>query len=341
MPTDGERVHIRPATRGDIRALVEISTTAVTEEEVRGFGRPVADQPWADAKRLSGIWQDPDRAAGEQVIVAELDGQIVAYVTVEDRGEALELINIEVARRLQGHGVGRALVRFVEAEATARGKGAVTLGTSRSAEGVPWKSLPWWQHLGYRITHEEENAWTRSIGPGAREIRMRKDLGPADDLVLRDVTPDDLGIFFEQQRDPEANRMAAFTLADPEDRAAFDEHWARIRADPSVTMKTILLGDRIVGSIGSWVDPGLGTREVTYWIAREDWGRGIATRALRAFLEVEPARPLFGRAALDNRASLRVLEKCGFVERGRARGYANARGAEIDEVVMVLEDRSV
>ncbi len=49
-------------------------------------------------------------------------------------------------------------------------------GTSRNADGVAWKSLPWWQHRGYRITHEQDNEWTRRIGPAAREIRMRKDL---------------------------------------------------------------------------------------------------------------------------------------------------------------------
>jgi RimJ/RimL family protein N-acetyltransferase len=31
-----------------------------------------------------------------------------------------------------------------------------------------------------------------------------------------------------------------------------------------------------------------------------------------------------------------VLEKCGFVVTGRERGFANARGEEIDEVVLIL-----
>jgi len=99
-------------------------------------------------------------------------------VTVEDRGCELELVNIDVPLELQGRGIGTMLVRSVEERARAAGKQAVTAGTSRNAEGVAWKSLPWWQHLGYRVTHEEENSWTRSIGPGAREIRMRKDLPP-------------------------------------------------------------------------------------------------------------------------------------------------------------------
>ena len=48
------------------------------------------------------------------------------------------------------------LVQSVEERARAAGKQAVTAGTSRNAEGVAWKSLPWWQPLGYRVTHEEE-----------------------------------------------------------------------------------------------------------------------------------------------------------------------------------------
>jgi RimJ/RimL family protein N-acetyltransferase len=53
-------------------------------------------------------------------------------------------------------------------------------------------------------------------------------------------------------------------------------------------------------------------------------------------LELVPDRPLRGRAAADNGASIRVLEKCGFVVTGHERGFANARGEEIDEVVLTL-----
>ena len=56
-----------------------------------------------------------------------------------------------------------------------------------------------------------------------------------------------------------------------------------------------------------------GHREVTWWIGREDWGRGIATRALQEFLQLEATRPLYARAASDNAASIRVLTKCGFL----------------------------
>ena len=48
-------------------------------------------------------------------------------------------------------------------------------------------------------------------------------------------------------------------------------------------------------------------------------------------------RPLYARAAKDNFASLRVLEKCGFTRIGEDKGFANARGEEIEEFMLRLD----
>jgi RimJ/RimL family protein N-acetyltransferase len=155
-------------------------------------------------------------------------------------------------------------------------------------------------------------------------------------VILQDVVEDDLPVFFEYQQDPLANHMAAFTPKDPADREAFMAHWARILSDDTVTTKTILLGDQVVGSVGSYVQSG--ETEVTYWIGREHWGKGIATDALSQLLGQVKVRPLHARAAKDNFGSIRVLEKCGFVITGYDRGFANARSEEIEEVIMELQD---
>ncbi len=153
-------------------------------------------------------------------------------------------------------------------------------------------------------------------------------------VILREVEPADLPIFYEQQRDPAGVYMAAFTMKDPNDRAAFDAHWARILADQQVLNRTILVEGRVAGSMASYLgDIG---PEVTYWLGREFWGRGIATAALQEFLKVQTTRPLFARAAADNAGSLRVLQKCGFVITGQEQGYANAREQVIDEYVLEL-----
>jgi N-acetylglutamate synthase-like GNAT family acetyltransferase len=171
----GAGIHVRPATSADAAGIVWVSNSAVLPGEDAGFGGGL-DSPFHDESVLAAAWRDPNFVGGEEVLVAVTGGQVVGCVTLEDRGSELELVNISVPLQLQGKGIGTVIVRSVEERARAAGKQAVTAGTSRNAQGVAWKSLPWWQHLGYQITHEEENDWTRSIGPGVREIRLRKEL---------------------------------------------------------------------------------------------------------------------------------------------------------------------
>jgi RimJ/RimL family protein N-acetyltransferase len=154
------------------------------------------------------------------------------------------------------------------------------------------------------------------------------------EVALRPVHDSDLPVFFRQTNDPESLRMAAFTHKDPADRDAFDAHWQRIRAQADVLNRTVLVDGDVVGSAAVYGEPG--EREVTYWIDRAYWGKGIATAALRDLLAEVPERPLHARVAADNAASRRVLEKCGFVVTGHDRGFANARGEEIDELVLTL-----
>ncbi|WP_328428599.1 GNAT family N-acetyltransferase [Streptomyces sp. NBC_00443] len=154
------------------------------------------------------------------------------------------------------------------------------------------------------------------------------------DVELREVHDSDLPVFYRQLNDPEALRMAAFTPKDPDDRDAFDARWSRIRSSDDV-LRTILADGDVVGSAAVYGEPG--EREVTYWVDRAYWGRGVATAALRGLLTEVPERPLYARAAADNEGSLRVLYKCGFRVSAHARGFANARGEEIDEVVLHLE----
>ena len=142
-------------------------------------------------------------------------------------------------------------------------------------------------------------------------------------------------MLFEHWTDPDAIRMAAFTRPDQNDRTAFEERWARLRNDVSKTNRVVEVDGRVVGHIASFdLDE---RREITYWLGSEDWGRGIATRALQAFLELEPTRPLYAGAASDNAASIRVLTKCGFRIVGEGREFAHGRNEETDAVVLRLD----
>ncbi|MDF1809873.1 MAG: GNAT family N-acetyltransferase [Phycisphaerales bacterium] len=159
-------------------------------------------------------------------------------------------------------------------------------------------------------------------------------------VTLRSVFDADLPIFFEHQQYQPAQHMAAFVHEDPSDRIAFDTHWAKLIGSDKILKRSIEHDSELVGHIMSFDMPneedGL-DREITYWIGHEYWGKGIATQALLQFIEIEQTRPLFGRAATDNLGSIRSMEKCGFALIAHERGFAHARGEEIDEVVMKLE----
>jgi RimJ/RimL family protein N-acetyltransferase len=152
------------------------------------------------------------------------------------------------------------------------------------------------------------------------------------EVQLRDVTEADLPVLFEHQRDPEAVRMAAFASRD---RDAFAAHWKRLFADPNVLKKVILYDGQLAGNVMSFERGG--EQLVGYWIGKEYWGRGVASRALATFLaEVETRRPLHARVAKHNRASLRILQKSGFEIRGEDR-IVDLPGGDVEEFVLKLE----
>jgi len=153
-------------------------------------------------------------------------------------------------------------------------------------------------------------------------------------IALRLVIDSDLPIFFKHQQHQPALHMAAFVHEDPSDRAHFDAHWGKLMGSSKILKRSIIADKQLVGHIMSFEMDG--DREITYWIDHHHWGKGIASEALRLFLDCETTRPLYGRSATDNKASIHSMEKNGFVLIANERGFANARGEEIDEVVMKL-----
>jgi len=152
------------------------------------------------------------------------------------------------------------------------------------------------------------------------------------EVRLRDVEPDDLPIYFENQRDPVAVEMAAFPARD---RAAFDAHWAKILAHATTITKTVLMDGDVAGSLGSWLDDD-GRRQIGYWFGRSFWGKGIATAALALFVAEVDERPLFAHVATHNAGSVRVLEKCGFTIEG---GPSEPDADGVRELLLILNPR--
>lgn len=154
---------------------------------------------------------------------------------------------------------------------------------------------------------------------------------PTFQVTLRDPAEADVPTLFQHQQDPESVRMAAFPKRDWD---AFVAHWKKISADEAVIMRTVLVDGEVAGSVGSFERNGV--REVGYWFGREHWGKGVATKALAAFLDIDVSRPLYARVVTHNRGSLRVLEKCGFVIVDEDLGSIDVPGEEVEEHILRL-----
>lgn len=153
-------------------------------------------------------------------------------------------------------------------------------------------------------------------------------------IKLTKTEAGDLPYFYQFQLDDEAKRLAAFMPKDTNDREAYLARYATYLNDAEKHMKTIKIDDEIAGSISTF--QMFDDTEITYWIDRKFWGKGIATAALNEFLKIEKHRPIYGRVAFDNYGSQKVLEKCGFVKVGKDSGFAIARGEEIEEYIYKL-----
>ena len=166
-----------------------------------------------------------------------------------------------------------------------------------------------------------------------RDIKDDHDVAPVAPVVrLRSVEDSDIHVFFDHQADPHAVEMAAFPARDWD---RFSAHWARLRADEALVVRTIEVDGAVAGNIGSWPDDG--QQLLGYWIGREWWGRGVATRALALLVDEVSTRPLHAHVAAHNVSSIRVLDKCGFRRDRRQEATAPEHDDGVEEHVYVLD----
>lgn len=133
------------------------------------------------------------------------------------------------------------------------------------------------------------------------------------DVSLREVTEPDLTWFISQQLEVGRLRQEL--------------------SNPDTKVRTISADGQVVGYIGHFKRKG--RPEISYWIARQKRGNGFATCAVQQFLTEIEVRPLFARAAKDNHASIRVLQKCGFLVVAQDR-FVAVEGREVEEFVFAL-----
>jgi len=156
-----------------------------------------------------------------------------------------------------------------------------------------------------------------------------------DTIQFRRTNVEDLETLFAFQLDEQGGFLAAFMPNNHDDKQAYINKFTLLLNNPTVTMFTIWQDSAIIGSVSKFEINS--EAEVTYWIDRQHWGKGIATLALQYLLDHEKMRPITGRVAFDNMGSQKVLERCGFLRIGSDSGFASARGAEIEEFIYRLD----
>jgi putative acetyltransferase len=274
---------------------------------------------------------DPDEVAEGRgaFLVAYAEGNPVACGALRRLdADSAEIKRMYVGPGARGRGIGRAVLAALEAEARRLGVRRIVLETgTRQTEALA---------LYAKAGFERIPLFGEYIGSPLTSVCMAKDLvssrsGDRGDVTLRDVTEADLPILFEHQRDPEALRMAAFPSRDWE---AFTAHWTKILGDETLVKKTILSEGQVAGHIGCFERDG--EWEVGYWIGREYWGKGIATRALSELLGLVQERPLVAHVAKHNPGSIRVLEKCGFTHAGEDKEFSTLDGIAVEGLILKL-----
>lgn len=171
-----------------------------------------------------------------------------------------------------------------------------------------------------------------------------------DRLVLRSLDRSDAGWIADRINDYDIARMLVrppypYGLPDAED------FLGRMEAADAARERAFAIEDRTDGPIGvigfqaqplDWSPTGTAlSPELGYWLARDYWGRGLASEAVVAALGWAQAswgvRAVTSGHFADNPASGRVLEKAGFLYTGeRQRRPSLARGEEAPPTRMMV-----
>ena len=157
--------------------------------------------------------------------------------------------------------------------------------------------------------------------------------------VVREWAPADKPALLRFANNRAVWRNLTHRFPHPYTEADADAWFARFERHATATAWAIEVEGVAAGGIG--MEPGEGvyakSARFGYWLGEPYWGRGVMTAAVRGTVDY-----IFGQFDLVrleapvfewNPASMRVLEKCGFVREGVLRRSVEKDGQIIDAVV--------
>ena len=163
---------IRDATVNDIPEIVKVRRTAFTQREVRGF---TARKPsiFYSEEELRKSWvKENQLLEGWRVFVAEKSEGLAGFIVFKMENGQGYIDNINISKKHQRTGIGKALVCYVENLARRQGIHIVLTDTTENAKGKPWKSYAFWIGMGYKDTGERlKTKWSFKEIPFYKNIK--------------------------------------------------------------------------------------------------------------------------------------------------------------------------
>ena len=123
------------------------------------------------------------------------------------------------------------------------------------------------------------------------------------------------------------------------------EQWIAFATQETQTHFAIEVHGEATGGIGLELGSEINRRsaEIGYWLGEAFWGKGITTAAVRALtsygFEAFNLTRIFAVPFANSSASIRVLEKCGYIREGVMRRSAIKEGVVLDQVLYAFTDR--
>jgi ribosomal-protein-alanine N-acetyltransferase len=155
-------------------------------------------------------------------------------------------------------------------------------------------------------------------------------------IVLREYADSDLERLVILANNENVARYLVYTFPHPYTQSDA-EWWIRTGSKQNGAITRVIeYKGLFVGSVG--INPQTGWRdhlgEIGYWVAEEHWGKGIASAALRQMTNYgftsRQFRKLYAPVLSPNIASMRVLEKCGYMLEAILKGEVQKNGVYYD-----------
>lgn len=322
-------VIVRDARVEDAPAIERVARAGWADTYHDIFEPDFIERFLAEAYAPEALASAVERAEGRDeahFLVAERDGEIVAYAHYSVGPRGPELWRIYADPRHYGTGAGSALLDELESRIRGRVDAYVLDVHSRNQRGRDFYDRRGFVIVGGGSTPDCDLTLRRTLQPKTVDLPIT-----TDRLVLRALTDADaealhviygdaetmryVGVHGRPAPDLEATRRTLAALLRHGEHHGFTL-WAVDERD----------GEPTVGVAGMlWVEGHGPDVEAAYLVRRDRWGRGYATEALRTVLAVGHGELGLDRivalAYPENDASRHVMEKAGMRPDGSQRAY--------------------